>query len=128
MNKSKAQYKALAFESSQNGHDRYTRIYSSMFESVAWKSLSHASRTVYFELKSQYRGNYTGTTIKCPYSVFIQKYGMNSNTVSKALSELEAKGFIKIERGTKQCKNTSLHRQPNEYTFSSDWKKFNNSS
>lgn len=119
----KTQYQAQPFESSQNGHDRYMRLYESMFSSDAWRSLSHASRTVYLIIRNQYKGNFTGNTLICPYSVF-QKYGMNNTTIKKCISELERKGFIEVKSGTRQCTSKNLHRTPNEYTLIGKWKDY----
>ena len=98
--------------------DHFTRLYDHMMKSEAWKDLKHSSRSVYTLLKMQYKGNYTGHIIKCPYSYF-QDYGMSTTTIKNAVRDLEEHGFIRCKVGTLVTKN--LHRQPNEYEFSSDW-------
>ena len=120
MSKKSTKYKPLPFETARP-HDHYSRIYDDMIYSEAYKSLSHAARTAYMILKAQYRGNYTGNSVICPYREFKQ-FGMGTQTVNNALSDLENKGFIQIKHGTKQAKGSHLNRQPNEYIFSDKWK------
>lgn len=122
MSRKTAKYKPEAFETKRSS-DHFTRLYDSMLESDAFKSLTHAARTVYLILKLQYRGSFTGATVICPYKEF-QSYGMNTATVRKALSDLEQYGFIRIEHGTRQYKDSNLKRQPNEYTFSDKWQEY----
>ena len=98
--------------------DHYTRLYDMMLTSEAWKDLNHASRTVYLILKMQYKGNYSGNTVQCPYKDF-QEYGMNTSTIKKCINNLEEHGFIRCTPGVLITKN--LHKEPNEYTFISDW-------
>lgn len=123
MSKSKRQkYKPESFETAKpNGH--YSRMYDDMVDSTAFKALSSSARTVLIVLKRQFKGNYTGNTIRCPYKD-IQAYGLNSTTIKRALSDLEQKGFIKIERGARQTADKNLYRQPNEYTFIDAWKNY----
>ena len=106
-----------------NGHEHFTRLYDSMLESSAYRSLSHAARTVYIELKKQYKGSYTGDTVICPYKVF-QEYGMNTVTIKNALCDLEEKGFIEVIQGTPQAQGCNIRRQANQYRFTSAWKNY----
>lgn len=116
----KKNYKPESFESKASG-ERYIRLYESMLTSDAYKDLSHSARTVYTILKLQYKGDYTGNTVKRRYKDF-QEYGMNTSTIKRALVDLENHGFIKIKYGTKMTRDTGLRKQMNEYTFVSDWK------
>lgn len=100
----------------------YTRIYDDMLMSDAFRSLGNPARFVYLLLKSEYKGNYTGNTVTCPYST-MKPYGMNTKTIKRALLELEEKGFIEIEYGTRQF-DGNLRRDRNKYTFSDKWKEY----
>lgn len=124
MSKSKTKrnkYSPESFETSKpNGH--WVRFYADMLNSEAYKTLSHKARTALIVLKLQYKGNFTGSTVVCPYKEF-QQYGMNTTTIKKALMELEEKGFVKISYGARQI-NGNLHRQPNEYEFIDAWKSY----
>lgn len=115
-------YKPESFETGK-ADDSYTRFYNSMIDSSAYKSLSSSARTVLMVLKRQYKGNYTGDTVVCPYHD-IQQYGLNTRTIKRAIMELEEKGFIKITYGTRQAKDCNARRQPNEYKFIGDWKNY----
>ena len=46
--------------------------------------------------------------MKCTYATF-KTYGMRSNTVARALDELECYGFIEIERGVLEHKESVHH-------------------
>ena len=116
----KKRYTPEHFETTASS-EHFTRLYDSMLKSEAWKDLNHASRTVYLVLKMQYKGDFSGKTIQCPYKVF-QEYGMNTSTIRSALRGLEEHGFIKVEHGVMVTRN--LHREPNEYTFISDWQQW----
>ena len=63
----------------------------------------------------EYKGPYTGPKVICPYSTF-QKKGMRSNTLSRALLELETFGLVRIDHG-------GLEHTPNVYHLVGDWKK-----
>lgn len=117
----KPKYVAERFESAKLGEEHYFTLYDSVIDSPLFKSLSNSARTVYLVIRRQYKGNYSGKTVECPYRVFAE-YGLQNKTVSRAIAELEESGFIEVERGTIQCaKNKNLRRQPNRYTLSSRW-------
>ena len=120
----KKKYEAERFETPVKG-EHFTRLYDTMLKSDAWKDLNHASRSVYLILKMQYKGDYTGNTVMCPYKVF-QEYGMNTSTVKKAITDLTEHGFIRCDNGIVVYHEGSktLHRTPNEYTFVSEWIKW----
>lgn len=117
------QYRPQPFESSMGGSEHFTRIFDSMLKHQSFKNLSSSARSVYLILKLQYRGESfsTGSKVVCPYRTF-NEYGIQNKTASRALTELEKAGFIRIERGTKQTgKNPNLYRNPSIYHFVSDW-------
>lgn len=125
MSKSKAKrnkYSPEAFETSKP-NEHYTRLYDSMLTSEAFMALTSSARSVLLILKLQFKGNYTGNTVICPYST-IQKYGLNTTTIKNALLDLSEKGFIEIEYGTLQMKGKELKRQPNKYKFIDAWKSY----
>ena len=99
---------------SVSNHERFLRIFESMFESPAFISLTPVATKVYMILKNEYRGSYTMNNIICPYTT-IEKYGISRNSISPALRLLEALGFITRESG-------NLMRQPTIYHFSDKWK------
>ena len=121
MARKKKNYKAEPGESVTTS-DHFTRLYDTMITSEAFRDLRHSSRTVFLILKMQYKG--IGDTVKCPYADF-KEYGLNSTTVKRAIADLEEHGFIKTEYGVLVTKN--LHREPNEYRFTSDWREWKKS-
>lgn len=95
-------------------HERFVRIFESMINSPAFKTLTPVATKIYFILKNEYRGNYTMNNVKCPYSTMIDN-GISRNSIPPALRLLEALGFITIESG-------SIMRQPSVFHFSDKWK------
>lgn len=95
-------------------HERFIRIFESMFESPAFRMLTPVATKVYLILKNEYRGNYTMNNIICPYSTF-EENNISRNSISPALKLLEAMGFIDKEPG-------NLMRQPSKYHFSDRWR------
>lgn len=125
MSKSKVKlnkYSPESFETSKP-NEHFTRFYDSMITSDAFMALTSSARTVFLILKLQFKGNYTGNTVTCPYAT-IQKYGLNTTTIKKAILDLEEKGFIKIEYGARQTRDKELKRQPNKYKFIDSWKTY----
>lgn len=99
---------------SRSEHERFVRIFESMYESPAFISLPAASVRLYLILKNEFRGNHTGNRIICPYDTIV-KHGISRNTIRPNLRILEALGFIVIEEGT-------LMREASIYHFSDKWK------
>lgn len=95
-------------------HERFVRIFESMFESPAFVALTPVASRVYLILKNEYRGNFTMNNIVCPYST-MEQYGISRNSIPPALRLLEALGFIIREPG-------NLMREPTVYHFSDKWK------
>ena len=79
-------------------HERFVRIFESMFESPAYKALTPVASRIYQILKNEYRGNFTMNNIVCPYST-MEEYGISRNSIPPALRLLEALGFIVREPG-----------------------------
>ena len=96
-------------------HTHYVILFDDLLNSPAYIALSASAKEAYTILMQEYKGDYTGPKVTCPYSTF-QKKGMRSNTLSKALLQLETYGFVRIEHG-------GLERKPNIYHLSSDWQK-----
>ncbi len=99
---------------SRSEHERFVRIFESMYESPAFISLPANSVRLYLILKNEYRGNYTGNKIVCTYDTIVA-HGISRNTIRPNLRILEALGFIVMEEGT-------LMREASIYHFSDKWK------
>ena len=93
----------------------YVMLFKDLLNSPAYIALSAHAKEAYTILREEYKGPETGPKVKCPYSTF-QKKGMRANTVSRAITQLEFFGFIKVEHG-------GLEHQPSIYHLSEDWKK-----
>ena len=103
-----------AFATGGTWHTHYIVLFDDLLNSPAYIALSSAAKETYTILMQEYKGNYTGPDIICPYKTFISK-GMRANTVSRAISELEAFGFISCDHG-------GLQHQPNVYHLADKWK------
>lgn len=118
----KKKYQPETF-SAREGDNKHVRLYRSLLSSEAYKDLSHPAKTVYTLLLLQKdEGKYT---VQLPYKEFKEAYGMNTNTVAKALRSLEDHGFIKVEHG--RFITGKLHRDANQYTFIDKWKSWSKS-
>ena len=93
----------------------YVMLFKDLLNSPAYIALSAHAKEAYTILREEYKGPETGPKVKCPYSTF-QKKGMRPNTVSRAITQLEFFGFIRVEHG-------GLEHQPSIYHLSEDWKK-----
>lgn len=96
-------------------HTHYVILFDDLLNSPAYIALSAHAKEAYTILMQEYKGDYSGPTVICPYSTF-QKKGMRSNTLSRALTELEVFGFIRIDHG-------GLEHRPSIYHLTSDWQK-----
>lgn len=94
-------------------HTHYVVLFDDLLNSPAYIALSAHAKEAYTILMQEYKGDYSGPTVTCPYSTF-QKKGMRSNTLSRALTELEVFGFIRIDHG-------GLEHRPSIYHLTSDW-------
>lgn len=63
-----------------------------------WRDLSPAAKIFYLHLKARYNGSNNGS-IKLPYSAMKGVQGCcNDRAISRAIQELETKGWIERER------------------------------
>lgn len=102
------------FATDGDWHVHHVILFDDMLDSPAYLSLSAHAKEAYTILMQEYKGNYTGSTVICPYSTF-KKKGVRPNTLSRALLQLEIFGFVEIEHG-------GLEHQPSRYKFISKWK------
>lgn len=96
-------------------HTHYISLFDDLLNSPPYIALSAHAKEAYTILMQEYKGKYTGANVICPYSTFQEK-GMRANTLSRALSQLEFYGFIRIEHG-------GLEHTPNKYHLVEEWKK-----
>lgn len=96
----------------KNSH--FTPMFDDQMDSPAFIALSAVAVRVYLILRKQFKGDYTGNNIVCPYERIIEN-GVSRNSIPGALRQLEALGFI-------TCKRGGLAKQASVYSFSSDWK------
>ncbi len=69
-----------------------------IFKEEYWQGLSAAAKIFYLHLKSRYNGSNNGK-IKLPYSAMKNVRGCsNARTISRAVKELEAEGWITREK------------------------------
>lgn len=115
MGRRKKQSLPPAFATDGSWHTHHVIFFDDLLNSPAYTALSAHAKEAYTILMQEYKGPYTGPKIICPYSTF-QKKGMRSNTLSRALLELETFGFVKIDHG-------GLEHTPNVYQLVGDWKK-----
>lgn len=98
-------------------HNHYTPIFDEMLDSPAFIALSHGAKIVYLFIIREYKGDFTGNKVICPYAT-MEAHGIRHQSIPKWLSELVALGFIKIET------HGGLYKIPNEYRLISDWVQF----
>ena len=91
----------------QSNH--YVMLFDDLLDSPAYINLSAHAKEAYTILMQEYKGDYTGSKVICPYSTFMEK-GIRPST------PLEVFGFIKVDHG-------GLEHRPSVYHFSEDWKK-----
>ena len=97
----------------QSNH--YVMLFDDLLDSLAYINLSAHAKEAYTILMQEYKGDYTGSKVICPYSTFMEK-GIRPNTLSGAIMQLEVFGFIEVDHG-------GLEHRPSVYHFSEDWKK-----
>lgn len=86
-----------------------------MIRSEEWKKLSLPAREFYLQLKAKYNGRNNGE-IKLHYSEFKGNRGISSaSTISKAILELEVKGWIERTRFG------GLHRYSNLFKLTGNY-------
>lgn len=98
-------------------HNHYIQLFDEMIDSPAYKALSHGAKFIYSLLCKEYKGDFTGDTVICPYSTLME-HGVRKASIPNWLNELSALGFIKtISHG-------GLYKIPNEYQLINDWAMF----
>lgn len=118
MSKKKQKSPPPKFSTSGTWHGRYLVMFIDQLDSPAYTSLSAHAKETYTIIRQEYKGEYTGDKVKCPYSTFEAK-GVRRGTLSRSLAELECFGFIEIERG-------GLAHQPSIYRLIDKWKELDN--
>ncbi|MFC5068896.1 hypothetical protein [Flaviflagellibacter deserti] len=74
---------------------RHLRLYHWLVESEAWRSLSPQARAIYVEIEHRYNGVNNGRIgFGCREAA--EHCRINKNTASRALKELQEKGFIRL--------------------------------
>lgn len=117
-NNKNSRYAPKPFETF-SGDNTYTRIFSGMMKSIAYKSLSLQARELYRILKSEYKGEINDkrfqkpNTVICPYDKMIEQ-GFRRGSIARYLNELELMGFIKSESGG--------FNNASRYILIEDWK------
>ena len=114
MGKKKPRDPPPKFATGGTWHTHYLVLFDDLLNSPAYIALSAHAKEAYTILMQEYKGRFSGATVICPYSTFNEK-GMRSNTLSRALLQLETFGFIDVEHG-------GLEHQPSKYTFVDRWK------
>lgn len=95
-----------------NGNETgYIRLTSSLLLSVAYKKLSHTSRTVFVMMKLTAKGN---ESFSFSRQQFLELVGGSSHTYKTAIDDLIKFGFI--ERCPRCCFS------PSKFVFSENWK------
>ena len=79
-------------------HKGFIQMFNDQLDSPAFICLSPVVKVMYLILRQQYKGDYTGNDIICPYSTFIEK-GISRNSIPENLRMLKAMGFITWESG-----------------------------
>ena len=94
---------------------RFIKLDHQQFDSEAFNNLAHSSMRVLLSIRrceNGANGTYT-EPIECPYTVM--NGSMGRATISKAICELEEKGFIELAR------RGGLMKQSNLYVLSGEW-------
>lgn len=96
-------------------HKGFVQMFNDQLNSPAFISLSNVAKVMYLILRQEFKGDYSGNNIICPYNTFIEK-GISRNAIPDNLRMLEAMGFITWENG-------GLYHQPNLYHLTDGWQK-----
>lgn len=98
-------------------HNHYIQLFDEMIDSPAYKALSHGAKFIYSLLCKEYKGDFTGEIVICPYSTLMD-HGVRKGSIRNWTGELEALGFIKI------ISHGGLYKIPNKYRLINDWARF----
>ena len=97
-------------------HKGFVPMFYDQINSPAFICLNPVAKVMYLILRQEYKGDYTGNDIVCPYNTFVEK-GISRNSIADNLRQLEALGFVTLENG-------GLYHQPNHYHFTNGWQAF----
>lgn len=107
------------------GNSNFAAIYFDMINSEAWKSLKGNSIKVYMIMRSKYvrkiiKGQIVSTN-KDNISISYKEAGLSQQAFEKAIDELIASGFIKVN----QYKPQGGFKKLIIYGFNDQWKYYN---
>lgn len=95
--------------SKKKGEGQYAPLTYAMLKSEAWRSLSGAAVKVFLELHTRFNGSNNGN-VRLSYAEAAEALGMGKATVQRAFDDLQAKGFVVLER-----KGNWYHRKAHEW-------------
>lgn len=76
---------------------RFTALAHNVILSVEYRKLTHAARSLLFDIAAQYNGRNNGKLVAC--SKYLKPLGWNSNdTINRGLKQLERGGFLFMTR------------------------------
>ncbi|MCZ4258140.1 helix-turn-helix domain-containing protein [Sulfitobacter sp. G21635-S1] len=93
----------------KSGEGQFAPLTYAMLKSDAWRSLSGAAVRVYLELHTRFNGSNNGA-VRLSYAEASKALGIGKATVQRAFDDLQAKGFLVLERG-----GNWYHRQAHEW-------------
>jgi DNA-binding transcriptional MocR family regulator len=79
------------------GKEQYAPMAYAILKSAAWRSLSGAAVKVYFELHARFHGGNNGR-VTLSMNEAAKALGVGKATVQRGFDDLQAKGFIVLER------------------------------
>ncbi|MCK0102349.1 helix-turn-helix domain-containing protein [Pseudohalocynthiibacter sp. F2068] len=91
------------------GKEQYVNMPYPMLRSKAWRSLSGAAVKIWFELHSRFHGGNNGT-LHLSMNEAAEILGLGKATVKRGFDELQAKGFIVLEK-----EGAWYHRRAHEW-------------
>ena len=108
--------------------ERFVKLTYPLIESEAWRWLRPISKAVYIELKRRYNGLNNGKiSLSLSEAAYILKASKSS--ISKALKQLEAHGFIKLTKkgyfaGRMASEHALTDEQLDGYPPTREWKQW----
>ena len=96
-----------------NGNRDFVMLERYLLKSLAWRSMKPVARCAYIEIAFGYDGSNNGH-IQMAARILGDRLGMDKATASRAINELQAKGFIEISKRSsfdfklKQCQEYRL--------------------
>lgn len=70
-----------------NEHEHFTRFFDSLIHSPAYRVLAPVSAKILLVFKSEYKGNYTGNNIICPYAHIAEKFPDLSRGIPRSITK-----------------------------------------